>query len=198
MSHSLPTSSEVVMLRRISRPRRAHTRAGFTLIELLVVIAIIAVLIGLLLPAVQKVREAASRLKCQNNLKQLGLALHAYHDNIGTFPAGANYIGGRYFQITAPASFLAQYPGYTNAMTGNDWRGNFVVYLLPYMEQSSVWGLLPNGADQPFACFVGTSPLAAYPAASEALKTVRLPYNQCPSDPYVLAPASKPQYPRGS
>jgi prepilin-type N-terminal cleavage/methylation domain-containing protein/prepilin-type processing-associated H-X9-DG protein len=110
---------------RPSLARRANDRRGFTLIELLVVIAVVAILVGLLLPAVQKVREAASRVKCQNNLKQLALALHSRHDAYGSFPKGAVWNNGGYYD--APRS------GWNYA-------------LFPYLEQDNVYRRLPPEA----------------------------------------------------
>jgi len=100
-------------------------RKGFTLIELLVVIAIIAILIALLVPAVQKVREAAARAQCQNNLKQIGIGLHSFHDTNKRFPAGA--------ADTRPPSGTLSYPTY--GALGSSW----MVYLLPFVEQQSLF-----------------------------------------------------------
>jgi len=108
-----------------------HTlrRVGFTLIELLVVIAIIAVLIGLLLPAVQKIREAAARMKCQNNLKQIGLALHNYQTTTGYFPPGA---------LRSPTSGTVG-PFYQKfGVTANRVRHSWAIFILPYLEQESL------------------------------------------------------------
>ena len=128
-------------------------RSAFTLIELLAVIAIIAVLIGLLLPAVQKVRESAARIRCQNNLKQIGLALNNYHDQTGSFPPG-------YYDL-APWPQDDRGPGW-----------GWASFILPEMEQ----GNLQTRID--YNLSVGDPSPAIASARATFLKAF-----QCPSDP---------------
>jgi prepilin-type N-terminal cleavage/methylation domain-containing protein/prepilin-type processing-associated H-X9-DG protein len=114
---------------------RFRNRRGFTLIELLVVIAIIAILIGLLLPAVQKVREAAARTKCANNLKQIGLALHNFHDSRGVFPPGLGALNDAQ-SVNLP---------FSPTIPANQMYASWHTWILPYTEQGSLFQrMTPN------------------------------------------------------
>jgi prepilin-type N-terminal cleavage/methylation domain-containing protein/prepilin-type processing-associated H-X9-DG protein len=138
-------------------------RFGFTLIELLVVIAIIAILIGLLVPAVQKVRDAAARATCQNNLKQLALALHNYHDANRRFPPGG---------ITSGTG--CNLVGNENTSSRAPWT----VLILPYIEEDNQFRIYNQNA--------AFAPLAWTPASAAPNRQVQFSRNvkfECPSDP---------------
>jgi len=155
-------------------------RAGFTLIELLVVIAVVSILMGLLLPAVQKAREAANRIKCANNLKQIGLGLHLYHDAESSFPAGSSNVFSRH------------------------WHWSWLAKILPYVEQENLYRQAETFADNtsipvtwPFPTPNGTqgyaswSPWGGYPFGLPSLPqnpaiAAIVPLYVCPSEIYVL------------
>ena len=135
-------------------PSRLEPRRAFTLIELLVVIAIIGVLIGLLLPAVQAAREAARRMQCTNNLKQLGLAMHNYHDVQGTFPIGR--MGENY-----------TYPAYVSP---NPNRRTWGLSILPHLEQGAIFAAVNFS-------------LSYYEPANTTVLRTEVSTFHCPTDP---------------
>lgn len=146
--------------------RKDHTaRRGFTLIELLVVIAIIAVLIALLLPAVQQAREAARRSQCQNNLKQIGLALHNYHDTHLTFPIG-----------TRAGTSWSQ----AGIKDGTNWRYS----ILPFIEQGNLYNSLNVGG----SFGAGTTAAVAYMGGNQVLSGLVIPGYLCPSSALEIFP----------
>jgi prepilin-type N-terminal cleavage/methylation domain-containing protein len=162
---------------------RCLRKVGFTLIELLVVIAIIGVLIGLLLPAVQKVREAAARIQCQNNLKQLGLALHDYHDSYGSFPPSMALNGNCDKAPVGP---------YVPDLVIYNINGMFL--LLPYVEQGNIYS--KRNPNAPMSNFLLTQinigrDFGPYPvklagdavtSGNAALAAYKIPLYLCPSD----------------
>jgi prepilin-type N-terminal cleavage/methylation domain-containing protein/prepilin-type processing-associated H-X9-DG protein len=164
---------------------RNHLARGFTLVELLVAIAIIGVMVGLLLPAVQAAREAARRMSCSNNFKQIGLAAHNYHAAYDQLPIhGVGTTGGAVTDASADHVWRA-------SIEVNRWRVSAFVGLLPFMEQQAIWEQVSNPlvntltATPPvFQAFGPTPQNAAYDPWVSEISTLR-----CPSDPGVGLPA---------
>jgi prepilin-type N-terminal cleavage/methylation domain-containing protein/prepilin-type processing-associated H-X9-DG protein len=157
----IPFSFPYLEIIFMSRKRQDR---GFTLVELLVVIAIIGVLVGLLLPAVQSAREAARRMQCTNNLKNLGLALHNYHDSFRRFPPRSN--------------------GTTTGPASNGGRRSGMIGMLPFLEQSAFFNRIEAGdatAPPPHNTPGGTFPWTSVSITNMYVQ--RFPFLKCPSDP---------------
>ncbi|MCM2372660.1 DUF1559 domain-containing protein [Aporhodopirellula aestuarii] len=166
-------------------------RVGFTLVELLVVIAIIGILVGLLLPAVQAAREAARRMSCSNNFKQLGLGVHNYHSAFNQIPMQS---GGTTNAVNANT------PSPESDVAGghNRFRLSWLVGLTPYIEQQALWEQISNPLDPnedgtaPFFQAMGPSParsLTDHAADPYQPWLTNVPTLRCPSDPGVGLPA---------
>ncbi|HZU35664.1 MAG TPA: DUF1559 domain-containing protein [Gemmataceae bacterium] len=148
------------------READSQRRVGFTLIELLVVIAIIGILLGLLLPAVQKVREAAGRVSCQNHLKQIALAFHNHHDALGYFPAGGWY-------WYTPPNYINGQPA-----IGSQQQAGWAFQILPYLEAQNTWkgGQASNDLDRDLIAVGTTDPIFFCPSRrSPQTVTISLP-----------------------
>lgn len=165
---------------------RLRDRTGFTLVELLVVIAIIGVLVGLLLPAVQAAREAARRMSCSNNFKQIGLGIHNYHAAYDQLPIHG---AGRDPDVRKI--------WYESTNAGNNWRLSMLVGLTPFVEQQALWEQISNpllerttgslgepGSTVPWVPFGPTPQQLEYPPWA-----TEIPGFRCPSDPGVGLPA---------
>ena len=150
---------------RIAPGYTGLARRGFTLIELLVVIAIIAVLIALLLPAVQAAREAARRAQCVNNLKQIGIALHNYHDALGGFPVGFLYPSRSIPSTTSPLQY----------------RWSALAQLSPFLEQSTVFNAFNFNFAIAYQPTGGSAFWPFHPANTTAM-AIRVAAYVCPSD----------------
>ncbi|EMI43306.1 DUF1559 domain-containing protein [Rhodopirellula sp. SWK7] len=175
----------------MSRPR---FHRGFTLVELLVVIAIIGVLVGLLLPAVQAAREAARRMSCSNNFKQLGLGIHNYHSAYKRIPAHGI---GTTVAASNPRAYWQESTG--NTLFCNNRRLSTLVGILPFIEQQSIWEQIanPNASrtDGDLSAAIGTpttpwAPMGPTPGTIQYIPwTYEIPTYRCPSDPGVGLPA---------